>query len=68
VLDADADRTVLELRLAHIPEKWTPISGLPGIGALSAQKRKYPTWLSEKGTRQRIKLERIPISSKRDAL
>src|SRR5215470_4164214 len=28
--------------LAHIPEKWIPISGLPDIGALKCANRKHP--------------------------
>src|SRR5262249_11451814 len=28
--------------LAHIPEKWTPMSGLPDIGALKCANRKHP--------------------------
>jgi hypothetical protein len=43
--------------------------GITGIGASSAQSGNIRlARLSEKGTRQRMNLERIPISSKRDVL
>jgi hypothetical protein len=57
------------LALAHIPEKWTPISGLPDIGASIAQIGNIRfAWFSEKDMRQHMNLERIPIPLMRDAL
>src|SRR5262249_14555344 len=46
--------------VAHIPEKWTPISGLPDIGTLKCANRKHPICVVfRKGYAPTQNLERI---------